>query len=61
MTNANNTIFALETINAAAMSNENVRQGFMLWSIRAGQAYTEFTAGMLAIYTAEFIRRGLNK
>jgi hypothetical protein len=61
MTNTNTNILALETVNAAAMSDDNVRQGFMLWSIRAGQAYTEFTAGMLAIYTAEYIRRGLNK
>lgn len=63
MTNATMTAntLALETINAAAMSNDNIRQGFMLWSIRASQAYNDLTAGMLAIYTAEFIRRGLNK
>jgi hypothetical protein len=52
---------ALETINAAAMSNDNIKQGFMLWSIRASQAYNALTAGMLAIYTAEYIARGLNK
>ena len=61
MTSTNNTTLALETINAAAMSNDNVRQGFMLWSIRASQAYNDLTAGMLAIYTAEYIARGLNK
>ena len=63
MTNASMTAttLAFETINAAAMSNENVRQGFMLWSIRASQAYNELTAGMLAIYTAEYVARGLNK
>ena len=61
MTSTNNTTLTLETINAAAMSNDNVRQGFMLWSIRASQAYNDLTAGMLAIYTAEYIARGLNK
>ena len=61
MTSQYSTILALETVNASSMSNDNVRQGFMLWSVRAGQAYNEFTAGMLAIFTAEYIRRGLNK
>jgi len=61
MTCTNNTTLAIETVNAAAMSNDNVRQGFMLWSIRASQTYNDLTAGMLAIYTAEYIRRGLNK
>jgi len=63
MTNATMTAntLALETINASAMSNDNIKQGFMLWSIRASQAYNDLTAGMLAIYTAEYIARGLNK
>lgn len=63
MTNATMTAntLALETINASAMSNDNIKQGFMLWSIRASQAYNDLTAGMLAIYTAQYIARGLNK
>jgi hypothetical protein len=63
MTNATMTTntLAIEKINVVAMSNDNVRVGFMLWSIRASQAYSELSAGMLAIYTAEYIARGLNK
>lgn len=54
-------ITQITKIRASSMSDDNVRQGFMLWSIRAAQVYTAFTAEMLAIFTAEYISRGLNK
>lgn len=52
---------ARETINVAAMSDENVREGFLLWMVRAGQCWTAYGMAMLNLYTNEYIRRGLNK
>lgn len=66
MTNAQitNTAIALEVAKMAAMSNEEIQQGWMLWSVRAGQLATpaagDFTVGMMTAYTNEFFARGLN-
>jgi len=57
----NNTLLMIEEVQAKEMGNDQIRQHFMIWSVRASQAYGHWTAGMLAIYTAEYIARGLNK
>lgn len=66
MTNAQitNTAIALEVAKMTAMSNEEIKHGWMLWSVRAGQLATpaagDFTVGMMTAYTNEFFARGLN-
>ena len=57
----NNTLLVIEAVQASEMGNDQIRQCFLLCSLRASQVYNEFNAGMLAIYTAEYIKRGLNK
>jgi len=54
------TIFENETMEASKMGNAQIVHFFLIWSVRASQAYNEFTAGMLSLYTEEYIRRGLN-
>lgn len=59
-----NTAALQEMTKIALMSNEEVKQNWMLWSMRAGQLSVAlegcYTTAMMTIYTREFFARGLN-
>jgi hypothetical protein len=54
-------VIARETNNVAVMSDDNIREGYMLWMKRAGEGWCSLGMAILNIYWKEYIRRGLNK